>query len=621
MRIRIILLIAILLPTLFLFGLESYLGKYDQHSKYLNQIKESLLASNKLENRNTKRISSIISSIDEGNFSKAGECLRLGKTKDNYCTIEGNNISNLRQISEIEILKGGYVNNSEEYINNFRDYIMIRKERYNEPYFDFEYEYLSYNETNAWSNFNQNISGKRYGYYSAPQKELVTPNRVFTNDGLGPNISLSAAAPIEGGRFRILAISDSFGAGHGLMSIDDVWAKELESQLNQIEDKYEVVVLAQNGAGYQQFLDWVEDGYVELIDPDLVIFSYFDNDFNLLYDFENNRAGTGGLDLRGLDKELGFYIRCFDEEEDLIGRSLKKANKLFPSLYRFYKFSSCGAELSKVESKNLIDEVDVVESYKKIDNLINVPLFLYNITKDTGSDEQRFEILGKIVKNGLNFINNPEELRRLNNDTCSISFSERYLNCEDFKANKFNAHFNRYYSKGQIKNEIGDIKKRIDTALNNSKVDRESILRINMSESIIVDYLPNTLFVANIDKKRSMIGSFRGKSYGYNRNSDNFCVPFDRKGEIINFNRYLTDGKEIKISSEFQGGGLGLVSRGYDEQGKVVYGQALELKPGRPISFFGSESVRGLVLLGNNKNCDSKDLDFSDEFLIEVKII
>jgi hypothetical protein len=172
-----------------------------------------------------------------------------------------------------------------------------------------------------------------------------------------------------------------------------------------------------------------------------------------------------------------------------------------------------------------------------------------------------------------------------------------------------------------VEGKIKEIKESIDSALVNIEYKESRNEIINNSDSIIVDYLPNTLFVSNPSYEKSYVGFFRDKSYGYGRSSDNFCVPFDRKGVIINFNRYLTEGREIKISSEFQGAGLGLVSRGYDEQGKVVYGNAIELKPGSPVSFLGSESVRGLVVLSNNKNCDSKNLDNSDEFLLEVELI
>ncbi len=609
-----------LLPIFFFFGLESWLGKYDQHSKYLSQLRESLLASGEVENRNSDRISSIISSIDEGDFSKAGECLLVGRAEGGWCKVNTDD-DFYKSIAVYDILKGGYKDRAGEYIKDYRENILKKRDGDGYLPFDFEYNILSYDDLNSWSYFNQSISAKRYSYYSTTQADSALGKNQLVTDNFGPDISYSNVAPIAGGRFRILAISDSFAAGHGLTSMDDTWARELERQLNEIEDKYEVVVLAQNGAGYKEFLGWVNEGYIKSIDPDLVLLSYFNNDFNLLYDFENNLSGGGGgLELKGLDKELVFYLRCFEKEDDLFGRSLKKVNKFLPSTYRFYKFSSCGERLSKFDSSNLIDEVGVVASYKKIDTLIKAPIFLYNITKDMLSDDQKTEILAEIQKNGLYFINNPSGLRRLNNGMCSIGFIKKLENCEEFIANKFNAHFNRFYNKREIKAEVREIKNKIDLALVNGGGNRDSFLRVNKNEDIIVDYLPNTLFVSNESRDRASVGLLKGVSYGYGRNSENFCVPFDRKGVILNFNQYLTEGKEIKISSEYQGAGLGLVSRGYDSEGKLVYGKAIELKPGSPISFFGSESVRGIVVLSNNKNCSSINLENSDEFLLQVEI-
>ena len=116
------------------------------------------------------------------------------------------------------------------------------------------------------------------------------------------------------------------------------------------------------------------------------------------------------------------------------------------------------------------------------------------------------------------------------------------------------------------------------------------------------------------------MGFFKGESYGYGRSSENFCVPFDRRGVILNFNKYLTEGREVKISSEFQRGGLGLVARGYDSQGRVVFGEAIELKAGSPVTFIGSESVRGVVVVSNNKDCGSRGTEIEDEFLLQVEI-
>ena len=609
-----------LFPIILLSGLEVYLGKYDQHSKYLSQLKESLHASGEVGNRNSDRISSIISSIDKGEFSKAGECLRVGRAEGGWCKVDTED-DLYKSITVYDILKGGYKDRAGEYIKDYRENILKKRDGVGYLPFDFEYNFLSYDDINSWSYFNQSISAKRFSYYSTTQADLIPGKNELVTDDFGPDITYSNVAPIAGERFRILAISDSFAAGHGLTSMDDTWARELERQLNEIEDKYEVVVLAQNGAGYKEFLRWASEGYIKSIDPDLVLLSYFNNDFNLLYDFENNLSGGGGgLELKGLDKELVFYLRCFEKDDDLLGRGLNKVNKFFPSIYRFYKFSSCGEELLKVDSSELIDKVDVVASYKRIDTLIKAPIFLYNITKDMSNDVQKTEILTDIQKNGLHFINNPSGLRRFNNGMCLIGFVKKLENCEEFIANKFNAHFNRFYNKGEIKAEVREIKNKIDSALANGSGNRESFLRVNKNEEIIVDYLPNTLFVSNESRDRSSVGLLKGASYGYGRNGENFCVPFDRKGVILNFNQYLTDGKEIKISSEYQGSGLGLVSRGYDVDGKLVYGNAIELKPGSPISFFGSESVRGIVVLSNNKNCRS-NTDIIDEFLLQIELL
>ena len=64
MRIRFIVLISILLPILFLFGLESYLVGHDTHTKYLSQLKETLLQNSGEASRNPSKIADLITNID-----------------------------------------------------------------------------------------------------------------------------------------------------------------------------------------------------------------------------------------------------------------------------------------------------------------------------------------------------------------------------------------------------------------------------------------------------------------------------------------------------------------------------------------------------------------------------
>ena len=606
-----------LLPIFFLFALESYLVRYDQHSKYLNQLKDTLLASMSEKVGDIEGAPGIIASIEAGNFSEAAVCLRGGNAAEKKCRLDKSKIRH-KSIPNIDILKGGYKKVGFEYIDDFRGKI-VKKEfiRSEDIFFDFDYSFISDKDINSWQSFNQNNT-ERFGYYSSTKVNGGLTKAEYINGGsvFEPYIFYSNASPIEGGRIRILAISDSFGAGNSLMSIDDSWARELESQLNLIEDKYEIVVLAHSGAGYNDFLNWVEDGYVEALDPDLVLLSYFSNDFNLLHDFGRK---YNSFDILNLDNDLVFYLRCFEKDDDFVGKSLKRFDFFYPSIYRYYKFSNCGDELSRYDGSSLINKDEIVNAYKDIDTLIKVPTFLYQIESILNVAKVNLKILDVINENGFTFINNSKSGFSNNNSACDI-YSSNFRTCEDFKANKFDFHFNRHYNKIYIEDQILEIKSRIDGAIINPKDSRQVAFRINESQNIIADYLPNTLFVSN-SREGSKVALLKGESYGYGLSSENFCVPFNRKGVVLNFNRYLTEGREIRVNSEFQRSGLGLVSRGYNSEGKVVYGEAIELKPGAPVTFMGGESVRGVVVLSNNKDCSDQGIDIADEFLLEVEIL
>ena len=620
LRIRYLISVIIFLPVFFLFGLDNYLGRYEQHSKYLSQLRDTLIKSLGEKDKKISNSSAIISSIDKGEFSKVSACLRAGKAAGELCLAESSS-GRYKSISNLELLKGGFRDKSVDYIDDFRE--IISKDNLGfkaNSSFDFSLNYISNNDLASWELYNYLIS-IRYGYFGATMPGSTQKNDIYINGGgvFLPHIFYSNLPPIKGGRVRILAISDSFGAGAGLGSMDDIWARELEVQLNKLEDKYEVVVLAHGGAGYIDFLNWVKEGYIEAIDPDLVLLSYFRNDFNLLHDFEflaNNNESSKDL---VLSKELVFYLQCFEKEDDFIGKSLKKVDSIFPNIYRFYKFTNCGEAIYKPGSNGLINEAEVVNTYSEIDRLIKVPTFLYKIESKTV--DEHIEVLKVIEKNGLEFINASEGGADNNNVMCGSLFITKLYNCEIYKANIFNPHYNRYYYKIHIESQLDEIKNNIERALIEKKDRGDSAANFDKSEAVIVDFLPNTLFVSNVDNKRATVGFFKGESYGYGRSSENFCVPFDRRGVILNFNKYLTEGREVKISSEFQRDGLGLVARGYDSQGRVVFGEAIELKAGSPVTFIGSESVRGVVVVSNNKDCGSRSTEIEDEFLLQVEIL
>jgi hypothetical protein len=616
MKIRFLILVGMFLPIFFLFGLDSYLGRYEYHSKYLSQMKDRMLDSVEMSGNKITNFPLIIDSIDKGNYSMAAYCLRFEMAAGERCRFDKSGIK-FESISNIDIRNGANIDRSSERIDDFKEKVMLEGSVYNNG-FDYDYDTIADNDISSWMEYN-NTTRKRFGYFSDTKITDTGEKVEYFNWGSAfkPGISSSSVTPIEGGRIRILAISDSYGAGDGLISSEDTWARELESQLNSIEDRYEVIILAQSGAGYNEFLNWVKQGYIEAIDPDIVLLSYYRNDFNLLHDL-----GSDGNDFKNIsiDTEFVFYLRCFEEDDDFFGRGLKRFIKFLPNIYRFYKFSSCGEEIALNDGNALINHVDVVESYKEIDSLINVPLYLYQLESTLQSDEMHNNTLNTIRENGLSFIVNKEDRSVIHNENCLDIYSSNFKNCEIFKANKFDSHFNRFYYKKHIENNIVEIKNRIDTSISNRET-RGSEFRSNKSQLVIVDHMPISLFVSNKSSGSASVGLIKGELYGYGLSSQNFCFPFNRKGVVINFNRYLTEGREIRVSSKFQREGLALISRGYDSEGREIFGKAEELSAASSVSFVGSESVRGLIVLGNNKDCSSKEIDINEEFLLEVEVL
>ena len=308
MKIRVFISILLLLPIFFLFGLDNYLERYEQHSKYLSKLRDSLIIGLGEKDIVISNSSAIISSIDEGDFSKVSACLRAGNSGGELCLPESS-IVEYKNISNLELLKGMYKDRSGEYIDDFKKNIVIgRGELKNYPTFDYEFNFISDNDIDSWQRYNNDFISKRYRYYSSLDKTTSNSKSWYINGGsvFEPSIYMSNVSPTNSERIRVLAVSDSFGYGNGLMSIDDTWAKELESQLNQIEDKYEVIVLAYSGAGYKDYLKWIKDGYVEAIDPDMVLVSFFRNDFNLL--------ATSGVDANTYDEKIIKKLRLAIDE-------------------------------------------------------------------------------------------------------------------------------------------------------------------------------------------------------------------------------------------------------------------------------------------------------------------
>ena len=81
---------------------------------------------------------------------------------------------------------------------------------------------------------------------------------------------------------NILAISDSYGVGAGLINTNDTWIGVLEQKM--LEQGYNVSInrLVKNGADFPDFLEMISKKNIKKLDPDIILLSVFHNDLDPL---------------------------------------------------------------------------------------------------------------------------------------------------------------------------------------------------------------------------------------------------------------------------------------------------------------------------------------------------
>ncbi len=130
-----------------------------------------------------------------------------------------------------------------------------------------------------------------------------------------------APGPPTPGRRRILVIGDSFVWGDGYLNANDIWWRQLERELRH-RGYFDVEIIAAgiNGASTQQQLQWLQDpGYLEGIEPDLILLGYVTNDPDMITDDGQHLVRQIGREVPlpewpGLDATLGRVAPTLAEQ-------------------------------------------------------------------------------------------------------------------------------------------------------------------------------------------------------------------------------------------------------------------------------------------------------------------
>ncbi|MFN9954600.1 MAG: SGNH/GDSL hydrolase family protein, partial [bacterium] len=86
---------------------------------------------------------------------------------------------------------------------------------------------------------------------------------------------------IDRSDLKILAVGDSYAVGSGLYNFNYTWAGTLEHKLLEAGYNIEVDRFASNGADFPDYLEMLSSSNIELVDPDVIVISLYENDLLL----------------------------------------------------------------------------------------------------------------------------------------------------------------------------------------------------------------------------------------------------------------------------------------------------------------------------------------------------
>ena len=145
---------------------------------------------------------------------------------------------------------------------------------------DYDYVYSESdldNDKNFSTNLVQregNILNQDMYYYSNQIKDLSFSKLDRVHDYYPSKYKRDSTA------LNILAVSDSYGVGGGLINGNDSWPGVLEMNLLKKGINVEVSKMVKNGADFPDFVEMLSKKNIKILDPDIIVLSLFHNDFS-----------------------------------------------------------------------------------------------------------------------------------------------------------------------------------------------------------------------------------------------------------------------------------------------------------------------------------------------------
>ncbi len=151
--------------------------------------------------------------------------------------------------------------------------------------------------------------------------------------GVG-HILVEKARPAASGAIRILAVSDSTLWGTGRGSVDAVWSRQLEVELNRRHGNgtHTVRTLARVDSSLLDYAEWLTSELIEEYDPDVIVIGFVEND-PIPSGYERILCPKAERCPIGTMSTLPAYQRCIAGGDGVVGWLARNVfSRLYPNL-------------------------------------------------------------------------------------------------------------------------------------------------------------------------------------------------------------------------------------------------------------------------------------------------
>lgn len=420
----------------------------------------------------------------------------------------------------------------------------------------------------------------------------------------------------EDSSLKILAVSDSYGIGAGLINNNDSWPGVLELGLLSKGVDVEVSKIVKNGADFPDFLEMLSKDNIESLDPDIIVLSLFQNDF---------------APISWVSKPE--YLRCLSSGfgDNFIDR-IARGN--IAHIYSLFLSRKCDPKKIEREIDNRSDSKGeyyvslandpLAEWYKStmkeiIENAKGRPVIIQPLFY--GNNESYFNI-----KEALGYL---ESIGYIIPDF-EVSEVESYTKVIGNKRlvalYPVDGHYSRIYNTYLTKMSISEIDKIIakdfkDKLKEPDLAETPSII-VTAPRTFIADENLNLqyerrktpIYVSKISPELNRAGVVEGDII-----DEVLCTSINRAHVrvYLNLEKHIEDNLSVEIKSSE--GPIAVAGIYYSAEGEEMYTNIEILRPGGGISFQKSKKIIGLLFGSPLSGCSEGELWFMPSFLAQVK--